>query len=440
MAIEIKLPELGESIDSATVTRVLVKVGDAVKAEQPILEVDTDKASVDVPASSSGRVKEIRVKEGEVISVGQIVMTLEEAGSAAAPPSPAKPSESSPAKTEPVKSPAVEAKPAEPEAKKETAQETSAPVQVPQPPQPQQSPEQTPETVDAAPSLRRMARELGIDIHAVAGTGPEGRITEEDIRNYARSIILNASGVESVAKVSRTTDFSRWGAVETKAMSGVRRAIAEHMYNSWSSIPHVTQFDTADITELEEERKSLEKKAGGKLTVTAVALKVAAAALKVFPQFNVSVDPQRGEIISKKYIHIGVAVDTDHGLLVPVIRDVNQKNLLELSAELTQAAEKARNRTLSLEEMQGGTFTITNLGGIGGVNFTPIVNSPEVAILGISRSSVQPVFRDGELKPRLVLPLALSYDHRAVDGADGARFLRWVAEAFEQPLKLLLEG
>ena len=212
------------------------------------------------------------------------------------------------------------------------------------------------------------------------------------------------------------------------------------MYNSWSSIPHVTQFDTADITELEEERKSLEKKAGGKLTVTAVALKVAAAALKVFPQFNVSVDPQRGEIISKKYIHIGVAVDTDHGLLVPVIRDVNQKNLLELSAELTQAAEKARNRTLSLEEMQGGTFTITNLGGIGGVNFTPIVNSPEVAILGISRSSVQPVFRDGELKPRLVLPLALSYDHRAVDGADGARFLRWVAEAFEQPLKLLLEG
>jgi pyruvate dehydrogenase E2 component (dihydrolipoyllysine-residue acetyltransferase) len=440
MAIEIKLPELGESIDSATVTRVLVKVGDAVKAEQPILEVDTDKASVDVPASSSGSVKEIRVKEGDVINVGQIVMTLEEAGSAAAPPPPAKPSEPSPAKTEPVKTPAVEARPAEPEVKKETAQETSAPVQVPQPPQPQQSPEETPEAVDAAPSLRRMARELGIDIHAVAGTGPEGRITEEDIRNYARSIILNASGVESVTKVSRMPDFSRWGAVESKAMSGVRRAIAEHMYNSWSSIPHVTQFDTADITELDEERKSLEKKAGGKLTVTAIALKVAAAALKVFPQFNVSVDPQRGEIISKKYIHIGVAVDTDHGLLVPVIRDVNQKNLHELSEELTQAAEKARNRTLGLEEMQGGTFTITNLGGIGGVNFTPIVNSPEVAILGISRSSVQPVFRDGELKPRLILPLALSYDHRAVDGADGARFLRWVAEAFEQPLKLLLEG
>jgi pyruvate dehydrogenase E2 component (dihydrolipoamide acetyltransferase) len=446
MAIEIKLPELGESIDSATVTRVLVKVGDTVKAEQPILEVDTDKASVDVPASSSGSVKEIRVKEGDVINVGQVVLTLEEAAGAATPPPAAQAPEPSPAKTEPVKSPTVEKKPAQPEVKKEAPQQaasssrTPPPPVSPPPPQAQPSPEQALDEVDAAPSLRRMARELGIDIHAVAGSGAEGRITEEDIRNYARSIILNASGVESVAKVSRIPDFSRWGAVETKAMSGVRRAIAERMYNSWSSIPHVTQFDTADITELEAERKSLEKQAGGKLTVTAIALKVAAAALKVFPQFNVSVDPLKGEIISKKYIHIGVAVDTEHGLLVPVIRDVNHKNILELSEELTQAAEKARNRTLSLEEMQGGTFTITNLGGLGGVNFTPIVNSPEVAILGISRSAIRPVFLEGEFKPRLILPLALSYDHRAVDGADGARFLRWVAEAFERPLKLLLEG
>lgn len=443
MPVEIKLPELGESIDSATVTRVLVKVGDEVKNEQPILEVDTDKASVDVPASSAGHVKEIRVKEGDVIKVGQVVLTLEETGSNTSPPAatkapeppPTKAEAAKPAENEP-KEAALPVKKEEPPSKAVSQAETPQPQQ---PSQPQQPAQPLHDEVDAAPSLRRMARELGIDIHSVSGTGPEGRITEEDIRNHARSIILNASSVGS-AKATRLPDFTRWGAVEMKAMSGVRRTIAEHVYDAWSSIPHVTQFDVADITELDEERRKLDKKAGGKLTITAIALKVAAGALKVFPQFNVSFDAERGEIISKKYIHIGVAVDTEYGLLVPVIRDVDKKNILELTGELTKVAEKARARTLSLEEMQGGTFTITNLGGIGGVNFTPIVNSPEVAILGISRSSIQPVFREGEFKPRLILPIALSYDHRAVDGADGARFLRWVAEAFEEPLKLLLEG
>jgi pyruvate dehydrogenase E2 component (dihydrolipoamide acetyltransferase) len=298
------------------------------------------------------------------------------------------------------------------------------------------------ETAPAAPSLRRIARELGIDINEVSGTGPDGRISEDDVRNYARSIILNASG-RAAPQPAPTPDFSRWGEIERKAMTGVRRKTAEHLQDAWTSIPHVTHFDSADVTELEQLRERFAKKveeAGGKLTVTAIALKVAAEALKVFPQFNASLDAGQEEIIYKKYCHIGVAVDTDRGLLVPVIRDVDKKNILDLSVELTQVAEKARNKKLAIEEMEGGTFTITNLGGIGGTSFTPIINSPEVAILGISRASQQPVFSDGQFKPRLMLPLALSYDHRLIDGADAARFLRWVGEALQQPFLLALEG
>ncbi|HXG68953.1 MAG TPA: 2-oxo acid dehydrogenase subunit E2, partial [Blastocatellia bacterium] len=226
-------------------------------------------------------------------------------------------------------------------------------------------------------------------------------------------------------------------------MTGIRRKTAENMRNAWLTVPHVTQHDQADITELEQLRKQFGKKAeaaGGKLTVTAIALKVAAAALKAFPQFNASIDQANNEIVYKKYYHIGVAVDTDRGLLVPVIRDVDKKNIVQLAVEMGQLAEKARNKKLTLEEMQGGTFTITNLGGIGGTSFTPIVYAPEVAILGISRSSMQPVFRGDKFEPRLMLPLSLSYDHRLIDGADAARFLRWIAEALEQPFLLALEG
>ncbi|HET9941691.1 MAG TPA: 2-oxo acid dehydrogenase subunit E2, partial [Terriglobia bacterium] len=295
--------------------------------------------------------------------------------------------------------------------------------------------------VPAAPSLRRMARELGIDIHAVAGTGPNGWITKEDVRNYARSIILNATVTETGRRSTTLPDFSRWGAVERKPMSTIRRTIADHLHDAWTSIPHVTLFASADITELEKFRETTVAKAQSgqpKLTVTAIAAKVVSAALKVFPQFNSSLDSEREEVVHKKYWHIGVAVDTEHGLLVPVIRDVDKKSITDLSAELSQVAERARNRKLSIEDMQGGTFTITNLGGVGATNFTPIINSPEVAILGISRAAHQPVYRDGEFKPRLILPLALSFDHRVADGADAARFLKWVAEALEQPLKMLL--
>jgi pyruvate dehydrogenase E2 component (dihydrolipoamide acetyltransferase) len=280
-----------------------------------------------------------------------------------------------------------------------------------------------------------MARELGIDIHAVKGTSPDGRITKEDIQNHARSIILNSSVTGATGGSRALPDFSHWGSIERKAMTGIRRKIAEHVHDAWTSIPHVTQFDSADVTALEATRQELAKKVeevGGKLTITAIMLKVVAAALKVFPQFNVSIDIASGEIISKKYYHIGVAVDTEHGLLVPVIRDVDKKNILQLSIELPKTAERARNRKLGVEEMQGGCFTITNLGGIGGSHFTPIINAPEVAILGVSRAVQQ-----GD---RSLLPLSLSYDHRAIDGADGARFIRWVAEAVENPLLISLEG
>jgi pyruvate dehydrogenase E2 component (dihydrolipoamide acetyltransferase) len=462
MAMEIRLPALGENIDSATVTRIMVKVGQSVNKDQPILELDTEKTSVDVPASSAGTVQEIRVKEGDVIRVGQVVLTLADG---VEKPAPAASSEQKNQKVEkdakvekaqraemPAAPPSSQA-PTEQNLTVESRQQTDAPAPPP-PSSPVQSPaasveEDIPEkgtdTVQkgapAAPSLRRMARELGIDINAVVGTGPNGWITKEDVRNFARSIILNATTVETGRRSLAPSDFSRWGPVERKAISSVRRTIAEHLHSAWTSIPHVTLFATADITELENFRESVVARTPSgqpKLTVTAIAVKVLSAALKVFPQFNTSLDLDREELVFKHYCHIGIAVDTEHGLLVPVIRDVDKKSISDLSVEMAALAEKARNRKLSIEEMQGGTFTVTNLGGIGATNFTPIINSPEVAILGISRASLHPVFRDGEFKPRLTLPLALSFDHRVADGADAARFLRWVAEALEQPIKLVL--
>jgi pyruvate dehydrogenase E2 component (dihydrolipoamide acetyltransferase) len=268
----------------------------------------------------------------------------------------------------------------------------------------------------------------------------------EDVKNYVRRLNIEAERARPVtaeAPALPLPDFTKWGEVEREAMSNVRRTTARRLAQAWSTIPHVTNFDKADITQLEQLRKRYARKAeaaGGKLTVTAIILKVAASALKIFPKFNASLDIANQEIVYKKYYHIGVAVDTDRGLLVPVIRDVDRKNIIELSVELTQIAEKARNRKVTLEDLEGGTFTITNLGGIGGTNFAPIINPPDVAILGIARASKEPVFNDGGFEPRLMLPLSLSYDHRLIDGADAARFLRWVVEALEQPFLLTLEG
>jgi pyruvate dehydrogenase E2 component (dihydrolipoamide acetyltransferase) len=300
--------------------------------------------------------------------------------------------------------------------------------------------------VPAAPSVRRLARELGVDIYEVKGTGPAGRISEDDVKAYTKVLLATAVSAAQAPRgpvEPKLPDFSKWGKVERVSMRGVRRKTAEHLREAWNTIPHVTQHDRADITELEQLRARFAPKveeAGGKMTVTAIALKICASALKIFPQFNASIDMEKEEIVYKQYVNIGVAVDTERGLLVPVLREVDKKNIVELAAELSELSKKARGKRLTPEEMEGGTFTITNLGGIGGTGFSPIVNHPEVAILGLSRSRMEPEWVDGKFEPRLILPLSLSYDHRLIDGADAARFLRWIAEAFEQPFLLSVQG
>lgn len=433
--VEFTLPELGEGIATGDVVQVLVAVGDTITAEQSVLELETDKAVVEVPAPVSGIVKAIHVQSGEKAAVGQLLLTVETDGvkAPAAPPTPSpQPAVSTPTVAMP---PAVAAPSPSP----------LPPTTTTPPPSPVAPSEAPGRLAPAAPSVRRLAREIGVDINQVRGSGPGGRIAVDDVKQYARQRqVAHTQGPATASPGAQPLpDFTRWGTVQRQPMSNVRRATAEQMARSWATIPHVTQFDQADITELEQLRQRFTAKveaAGGRLTVTAIALKAVVAALKMFPQFNASLDMTTHEVVYKQYYHLGVAVDTDRGLLVPVIRDVEKKNILELSVELTQLAERARTRKTTLEEMQGGTFTITNLGGLGGTNFTPIINPPEVAILGLARSSMAPVYRDGQFVPRRLLPLALSYDHRLIDGADGVRFLRWIVEAFEQPFLLALEG
>lgn len=430
--LQFMLPEIGEGIEGGEVVQVLVAVGESIAANQTILELETDKAVIEVPAPANGVVQALHVQAHEKITVGQLVVTLDTAAQAetarvtAPPPAP------------------VSAPPPPPE----VVTPEPAPVAAPVAPV-AAAPSTTPQlAAPAAPSVRMLARELGVDIHQVPGSGPGGRIALDDVKHYARDLLTRPAARSSGGAVPSQPlpDFTRWGNVQRQAMSNVRRATAEHMAYAWSTIPHVTQFDTADITDLEALRKHYDEKRvkpqGGRLTLTAIVLKVLAAALKHFPQFNASLDVASQEVVYKQYYHIGVAVDTDRGLLVPVIRDVDQKTMVALAVELSQVAVRARDRKLSLDDMQGGTFTVTNLGGIGGTYFTPIINAPEVAILGLSRSRMAPVYDEasGQFRPRLQLPLALSYDHRLIDGADGVRFLRWVAEALEQPFVLALEG
>ncbi|MGD0759311.1 MAG: dihydrolipoyllysine-residue acetyltransferase [Candidatus Sulfotelmatobacter sp.] len=456
-ASEFTLPELGENISQGDLVRLMIAPGTKVSEGQPVMELETDKAVVEVPSSVSGVVKEVKVKEGEKIKVGQVIFTLE--GGAAAP-------EPAQKQTGPVEHVSGQhgarlAFQAAIRAEGKTEEQALPPDQ------PQLSPSafsmplqlgkvagtEHRQPVAAAPSIRRLARELGIDIYEVKGTGPGGRISEDNVKTHAKALLTAViSAAQSPPRAGhfaapKLPDFTKWGKTERVSMRGVRRKTAEHLAESWNTIPHVTQQDRADITELEQLRARFAPKAqeaGGKMTVTAIALKVCAAALKVFPQFNASIDIEKEEIVYKQYIHIGVAADTDRGLLVPVIRDVDKKNIVELAVELSQLSKKARDKKLTPAEMEGGTFTITNLGGIGGIGFTPIVNHPEVAILGLSRSRIEPEWiqeKDGgKFEPRLILPLSLSYDHRLIDGADAARFLRWIAEAFEQPFLLSVQG
>jgi pyruvate dehydrogenase E2 component (dihydrolipoamide acetyltransferase) len=448
---EFKLPELGENIDQGDLVRLMIAPGAKVSEGQPVMELETDKAVVEVPSSVSGVVREVRVKEGDKVKVGQVIFTLE----GAAPEPPAKLA-SEPVEHVSGQQAARLAFHLAMKAEGKTEEQALPPDQpIPAPPtftMPVQlgkvAGTEHRDPVAAAPHVRRLARELGLDIYNVTGTGPGGRISEDDVKACAKATLVAALSAAQAPQATRLAepklpDFTKWGKVERVSMRGVRRKTAEHLREAWVTIPHVTQHDRADITELEQLRAKFApraEEAGGKMTVTAIALKVCASALKVFPQFNASIDMEKEEIVYKQYINIGVAADTDRGLLVPVIRDVDKKNIVELAAELSQLSRKARDKKLTPDQMEGGTFTITNLGGIGGTAFTPIVNHPEVAILGLSRGRMEPEWINGKFEPRLILPLSLSYDHRLIDGADAARFLRWIAEAFEQPFLLSVQG
>jgi pyruvate dehydrogenase E2 component (dihydrolipoamide acetyltransferase) len=449
------LPELGENVTAGDVLRVLVKPGDTLARDQTVLELETDKATIEVPSTVAGRVTAVTVKAGDKVKVGQVVLSVEEGAGAAAKPvenrtGPEAVGASTPGKKEKRDLPAApessdqdEGVPAE-RARSSTpgppASNVVAISRATRPPPEPAVPDTPP--APASPSVRRMARELGVDVDRLQGSGPDGRISVEDVKAHARQLIDTASRGEASAAVA-LPDFARWGEVDRQPMHAVRRKTAEHLSAAWRAIPHVTQHGLADITALEELRRKYAKEteaAGGSLTITAIAVKVAAAGMKLFPQLNSSIDTAAQEIIYKKYVHIGVAVDTDRGLLVPVVRDVDAKNIIQIAIDISALSAKARARKLTLEEMQGGCFSISNLGGIGGTYFTPIVNLPEVAILGIGRARTEPIYMDNQFVPRLMLPLSLSYDHRVVDGADGIRFLQWVIQALEQPFLLALQG
>jgi pyruvate dehydrogenase E2 component (dihydrolipoamide acetyltransferase) len=436
MLKEITVPEISENVESGEVLNILVSPGDRVSPEQPLVELETEKAAFEVPSTTDGEVKEILIKEGDTVTVGQPIVRIDTEGKG-------KPEKKSEEKT-PEGEEAPEEKPGREERREKKSERRIEPEE-----QAEEEPKRMAGTIPAAPSVRQLARELGIEIKMVSGTGPGGRISDDDVKKHARQIITQSSadgraeGAAAAAPQTRPLpDFSKWGDIERKPASATRKKIADTMSYAWLQAAHVTQHDTADITLLHEfiaEYSEQVRQAGGKLTVTSILLNAAAKALRDFPELNTSYDAEAEEIIYKKYIHIAVAVDTDRGLLVPVVRDADRKSIRSLSAELSALAQKAREHKITPDEMQGGTFTVTNLGGIGGTYFTPIVYWPQVAILGISRAVQQSVYAEGGVENRWMLPLSLSYDHRIIDGAVGIRFLRKVIELLENPFHLALE-
>jgi pyruvate dehydrogenase E2 component (dihydrolipoamide acetyltransferase) len=437
---DILIPELSESVSSGTVVKVSVKAGDKVSKGQTLLELETEKAVLEVPSTADGVINEVLIKPGDVVKVGQAAFRLL-SGAAATP-------QEEQGHPEPRVSLDCQAqRPGQAKPKALDAGEGSPGSQA-IPPQPvglvgMTTPGTSAGAADvpAAPSVRHLAREIGLNISEVPGTGPNGRISIDDVKAYAKKLLTGRSAAASGAGIPTQPlpDFTKWGEITREPMSAIRKKTAEHLSYAWATVPHVTHFAKADITELEKLRKQISTDEL-KLTVTPFVIKVVAAALKNFPKFNASIDTARQEIVFKKYVNIGIAVDTEHGLLVPVIKAADTKSILLIFRELKELSDKARSRKLSLEEMQGGTFTVTNLGGITGGMFTPIVNAPEVAILGISRAELEPGFSNGAVcAPRLMLPLSLSYDHRLIDGADGARFIKWVSDAIQQPFLLELK-
>ena len=411
--MDVKLPNLGEGADSGTVVNLLVKAGDTITAGQGLLELESEKAVATIPAPAGGVVGQVFVKLGDKVSVGQRLLAIGETGSVAPAPAAA-----------PVAKAPVAAQPAAVE----------APIADLPPAQPGVEP-------TASPSIRRIARELGIDLTQVRPSERGGRIVMSDVRAYIAQLqhLAAAPKAAPAAAVAEkpaveSVDFSRWGEISKKPMSMLRKVIARRMTENWNAIPHVTQFDEADITALLELRKKFApayEAKGTRLTLTSFALKAVAATLKKHPIFNSSLDEVANEIVLKEYVHLGLAVDTDAGLIVPVLRDADKKSLLELSKDIEELAKKARDRKVSADELKGGTFTISNQGGIGGAHFTPIVNKPEVAILGLGKGALKAVVREKQIVQRMMLPLAISYDHRVIDGGAAARFTVDLLAAFE---------
>ncbi|MDP2143109.1 MAG: dihydrolipoyllysine-residue acetyltransferase [Gallionella sp.] len=422
---QVLVPDIGGFKDVAVI-EVLVKAGDTVAAEDTLVTLETDKAAMDVPSPYAGTVKEVKVKVGDKVGEGKLILVMETSGAAAAPVA---------APAAPI-APAAPAAPAPVAAKPAAAPVATATVQ------PAVS---AGAKGHASPAIRRFARELGVDIAQVKGSGEKNRVTKEDVQNFVKQSLAQPRGAAGAGLPGLLpwpdVDFAKFGEIETKPLSRIKKISGANLHRNWVMIPHVTQFEEADIGELEAFRKQLNDehaKAGIKITPLAFLLKAAAATLKHFPDFAASLDASGENLIVKKYIHIGVAVDTPDGLMVPVIRDVDQKGIVQLAKELGEISAKARDKKLTAADMQGGCFTISSLGGIGGTAFTPIINAPEVAILGVSRSSMKPVYQDGEFVARLMLPLSLSYDHRVIDGAAGARFTTYLAHVLSDVRRLAL--
>ena len=453
---DVLVPDIG-NFDSVDVIEILVKAGDTIALDDSLITVESDKASMDIPAPFAGVVKEVKIKVGDKIAQGHLLLTLEAAETTTAPPAAAPPLAASPATAKPVETP--KAAIAEQVIPTPAIATPSRPAPEPaQKIQPAHQPLPIGESAvvnggvlsHASPSVRKFARELGVNLALVKGSAPKNRILEADVQAFVKNELAKprtenmGAGLGSLATLAMPViDFSQFGDIETKPLSRIKKISGANLHRNWVTAPHVTQFDQADITDLEEFRKSMQsdaEKRGVKLTMLAFLIKASVNALKAYPNFNSSLAPDGDSLILKNYFNIGFACDTPDGLVVPVVKDVQQKDVLDIARDLGELSTKARERKLKIEEMQGGCFTISSLGGIGGTMFTPIINCPEVAILGVSRSSMQPVYdaKTNAFEPRLILPLSLSYDHRVVDGADGARFTSHMRMMLSDVRRLLL--
>ncbi|MDN3596317.1 2-oxo acid dehydrogenase subunit E2 [Zunongwangia endophytica] len=472
MAIEIKVPQIADGVETATVSEILVAEGDKIEKDQGVIAVESDKASVEVPSSDAGTVKEIKISEGDEVKVGQVIILLEDDGESDEEEDEDTEESSEDTKekedtSEEESEDTDDAEQKDGKKKKKVKEEKAGDSKDSDDDEEEDSDDEkasknkesdesesdnedkkekkksekssgksTGAGIQASPGTRRLARELGVDLSELAEE-ISGKISEKDVKEFAKGGSQKSTKSASVS----LPDFEKWGSVERKSLNSIRKATAKNVTASWQAVPHVFQFDEADITDIQQYLEANQKKAekaGGKLTITALLTKIVAGALVQFPKFNASVDMENQEMILKNYVNIGIAVATEKGLLVPVIKNADRKSIIEIAAELSTIAEKARDGKLSKEDMEGANFSISNLGGIGGTNFTPIVPAPQSGILGISRSAKKPVYIEDEFKPRDILPLCLSYDHRLIDGADGAAFINWITQALEDPYKALL--